>query len=239
MISFHIAIATAFICSTSLAFDISLLTFKNSYHGTTSLRMADVGLPLPGRNYDPKWKKQKTLAEKNGGPQSFDEIGLDGTIPVLFKEGDKTRTTMAMVGQPIQDVASQAGQYIKYGCGKGECGSCEALCNGKWIRPCVAVIPSDAIAGEDFIITVKGVKNTSKSSGKFYSIRSFLFGFYNNVLGMVGFVTTRKAARKNLDDRLSFEDMVAQKTKEKKAARAAAKTIEVAQTEKVEMFSRK
>ena len=115
MISFHIAIATAFICSTSLAFDISLLTFKNSYHGTTSLRMADVGLPLPGRNYDPKWKKQKTLAEKNGGPQSFDEIGLDGTIPVLFKEGDKTRTTMAMVGQPIQDVASQAGQYIKYG----------------------------------------------------------------------------------------------------------------------------
>ena len=34
-------------------------------------------------------------------------------------------STMAFAGQPLKEVAAQAGQYIKYQCGKGECGTCE------------------------------------------------------------------------------------------------------------------
>ena len=39
--------------------------------------------------------------------------------------GNETTRTMAIAGQPLKEVAAQAGQYIKYQCGKGECGTCE------------------------------------------------------------------------------------------------------------------
>jgi hypothetical protein len=48
-------------------------------------------------------------------------------------------------------------------------------------------------------------------------------GFYNNLLGMVGFVLTRRAANRNLDERLEFEKMIAEKAAAKKAAKEAAK----------------
>jgi len=67
-----------------------------------------------------------------------------------------------------------------------------------------------------YVITVKGVKNKSRSSGKFYSVKSFLMGFYNNVLGMAGMVITRRAAKKNYNERIDYEDMVKQKVLEKK-----------------------
>jgi aerobic-type carbon monoxide dehydrogenase small subunit (CoxS/CutS family) len=70
---------------------------------------------------------------------------------------------------------SQAGQYIKYGCGKGECGTCEALCNGKWIRPCSTKVPALA-AGETFTIVLKEGAAKRTSSGKFFSVRSFIAG---------------------------------------------------------------
>ena len=63
------------------------------------------------------------------------------------------------------------------------------------------------------------VKNKARSSGKFYSVRSFLFGFYNNVLGMFAFVTTRGAAKKNFSERLDYEAMIAKRAADKKAAR--------------------
>jgi ferredoxin len=177
--------------------------------------------------YDPKWKKQLTLAEqmerdgKSAGGAS--DVGLVGTVPVVFKQGNDTRTTTAIVGQPLSDVASQAGQYIKYGCGKGECGTCESLCNGKWVRPCTATVPADLAEGEELTIMVKTTKNKGgPSSGRFYSARSFLMGFYNNVLGMIGMVTWRKRANRNFEERIEFEDLVAQKTAQKKAARKAA-----------------
>ena len=176
-----------------------------------------------GRNYEPKWKKQATLAEKlaQEGAVIRDpkDVGLVGTVPVVFKQGNVTKTTMAIVGQPLSEVATQAGQFIKYGCGKGECGTCESLCNGQWIRPCMETVPN---TGEEIVITVKEVKNKSKSSGKFYSVRSFLFGFYNNVLGMVGFVRTRKYAKKNWQERQEYEENLKKLVAEKKAARAAA-----------------
>jgi ferredoxin len=172
--------------------------------------------------YEPKWKKKETLAETLGPASDLKEIGLIGTIPVVFKQGDETRKTMAIAGQPLREVAIQAGQFIKYGCGKGECGTCEALVNGQWVRPCSILVPADLQPGQEYVVQVKAVKNKAKSSGKFYSVRSFLFGFYNNVLGMVGMVKYKRNAKKNWEERREYEEMIRQKTLEKKKARAAA-----------------
>jgi 2Fe-2S iron-sulfur cluster binding domain len=172
--------------------------------------------------YEPKWKKKSTLANEmaeSGVPKDFAQIGLKGSVPVVFKQGVVVKETVALPGQPIRDVASQAGQFIKYGCGKGECGTCEALVNGQWIRPCVSFVPGDLAPGEEFIIQVKEVKTQAKSSGKFFSVRSFFMGFYNNALGMVGFVKYRKAAKANWSERQEYEDMIRQKTLAKKQAR--------------------
>jgi 2Fe-2S iron-sulfur cluster binding domain len=172
--------------------------------------------------YEPKWKKKSTLANElaeSGVPKDFAQIGLKGSVPVVFKQGVVVKETVALPGQPIRDVASQAGQFIKYGCGKGECGTCEALVNGQWIRPCVSFVPGDLAPGEEFIVQVKEVKTQAKSSGKFFSVRSFFMGFYNNALGMVGFVKYRKAAKANWSERQEYEDMIRQKTLAKKQAR--------------------
>lgn len=181
----------------------------------TTLQMVAIG-----KNYTPKWKKLKTLSDESptGSPPPPSEIGLTGTVPVIFQMGNETKTTMASVGQPLVDVASQAGQYIKYGCGKGECGTCECLSNGKFIRPCIAVVPADydMDGSGTYTIAVKAVKNKARSSGKFYSVRSFLMGFYNNVLGMASMVLTRRAAKKNYNERMDYEDMVKAKVAEKK-----------------------
>ena len=181
-----------------------------------------------GKNYDPKWKKKLTIAEKleleNGGHKVTPEaVGLKGSINVLFKQGDTTKTIVAMPGQPIRELASNAGQFIQYGCGKGECGTCEAQCGGKWIRPCMATVPADLSDGSEYVILIKTQKNKSKSSGKFYSVKSFLMGFYNNLLGMFGFVRDRRIAKKNWNDRKQFDSDIIRLAAEKKAARKAAK----------------
>ena len=172
--------------------------------------------------YEPKWKKKATLSETEGPRTDFKEVGLKGTVPVVFKQGNETRTTMALAGLPLREAAIQAGQFIKYGCGKGECGTCECLVNGQWIRPCSSFVPDQT---EDYVVVVKQVKSKAKSSGKFYSVRSFLMGFYNNLLGMVGFVKSRRNARKNWDERREYEDLVRQKTLEKKRAREVQDTL--------------
>lgn len=174
------------------------------------------------KGYTPKWKKKGTLAEEQGSVNDlgFENVGIKGTIPVVFKQGNDTRTSMAFAGQPLRDVATQAGQYIKYGCGKGECGTCECMVNGKWIRPCIATVPA-MTTGEEYSVQLKAISAKSTSSGTFFSIRSFLMGFWNNLLGMVGFVKMRRAARQNWEERQTYEDRVAQRTKEIRAARRA------------------
>jgi uncharacterized 2Fe-2S/4Fe-4S cluster protein (DUF4445 family) len=179
-----------------------------------------LGLKI-GKNYTPKWKKKETLVEREGDVSLVDK-GISGTINVVFKSGSSSLTTLANPGDPIRDIATQAGQFIKYGCGKGNCGTCQAMCGGKWIKPCVDVIPGFIPQGEDYVIEVQEVKHKAKSSGKFYSFRSFIMGFYNNLIGMIGFVKTRKAAKKNYMERIEFEDLVARKAAEKKAAKLAA-----------------
>lgn len=171
-------------------------------------------------SYEPQWKKKTTLADESGGESDdFQTIGLAGTVPVVFRQGPDVKKTMAMPGQPLRDVASQAGQFIKYGCGKGECGTCEALVNGQWIRPCSTFIPGDLESNEEYVVQVKEVAVKAKSSGKFFSIRSFFMGFYNNLLGMVGFVKYRKHAKENWIERQDYEDLIRRKTLEKKQAR--------------------
>eukprot|EP00816_Leptocylindrus_hargravesii_P006401 CAMPEP_0196801958 /NCGR_PEP_ID=MMETSP1362-20130617/1718_1 /TAXON_ID=163516 /ORGANISM="Leptocylindrus danicus, Strain CCMP1856" /LENGTH=246 /DNA_ID=CAMNT_0042173149 /DNA_START=68 /DNA_END=809 /DNA_ORIENTATION=+ len=176
-----------------------------------------------GSSYEPKWKKRKTLAEEVGesGAKDPSTGGLVGNIEVVFNQGNETRSTLALAGQPLSSVAAQAGQFIRYGCKKGECGTCQAMCDGKWIRPCVVKVP-DVPKGEQYVVTLNAIKNKSKSSGKFFSIRSFFMGFYNNLLGMVGFVKQRRAARKNYLDRMDIEDNILKLAEEKRKAAEAA-----------------
>lgn len=172
--------------------------------------------------YVPKWKKKKTLAD-DSGDLDFSDKGIKGTVSVVFKQGNATKTTMAMPGQPLRDVATQAGQFIKYGCGKGECGTCEAMCNGKWVRPCKDVVPFGAAEDghEAIVIQVKDVASKTTSSGQFFSVKSFFMGFYNNLLGMAGFVKYRKNARENWEERQEYEALIRSLTLEKRAARLA------------------
>jgi len=206
------------------AFTPSPLFGRNSALSTpTGVTLEAVQTNQKGAGYVPKWKKKSTLAEEQGSIKDigFENVGLKGTIPVVFKQGNDTRTSMAWAGQPLRDVASQAGQFIKYGCGKGECGTCECMVGGKWVRPCVATVPA-MMAGQELVVQIKAVKSRSKSSGTFFSFRSFIMGFWNNLLGMIGFVKFRRAAKQNWDERKAYEDLVAQKTLEKKLRRAQA-----------------
>jgi len=173
--------------------------------------------------YVPKWVKKETLAESAGDVNSlgYSGVGLKGTIPVKFQQGNVTKTSMAWAGQPIRDVASQAGQYIQYGCGKGECGTCECMMNGKWVRPCVETVPATTVEQGDLVLRIKAIKAKTTSSGTFFSIKSFFMGFWNNILGMMGFFKWRKKASSNFDERRAYEDLVAQKALEKKLLRAS------------------
>ena len=72
-----------------------------------------------------------------------------------------------------------------------------------------------------FTITMRHFASAAKSS-KFYSFKSFVMGWYNNILGMVGFVKTSATEGKNFRDRLDGEDEVARLVAERKAARLAA-----------------
>jgi len=192
----------------------------------------NIGTEVPTKKkagYVPKWKKKATLAEESAG-LSVQDKGLVGAVPIKFQMGKGESATFvetaAMPGQPLKLVASQAGQFIKYGCGKGECGSCESLCNGAYVRPCVALVPSDleldAATGmyETMVIEVKGTKAKVVSSGKFYSAKSFIMGFWNNLLGMGGLVRDRRKAKKNYQERISNEDRIKELTAEKKRKRA-------------------
>ena len=214
------AATTAFVVPSPLFTPSSRITSKSTSVPAPSTIHHVVQSNTKTKGYDPKWKKQKTIAEEMGsaGDVGFDGVGLKGTIPVTFKQGNATKTSMAWAGQPLRDVATQAGQFIKYGCGKGECGTCECMVNGKWVRPCISTVPATD-AGEAILVQVKATKAKTVSSGKFYSIRSIILGFWNNVLGMIGFVKTRRAARQNWEERHQYEEFVRIKTAEKRAAR--------------------
>ena len=64
--------------------------------------------------------------------------------------------------------------------------------------------------------------------------RSFLAGFYNNILGMVGFVKEGYKGRKNFDDRIGAEAELMEKVAARKAAKLA-KQAGKAEKKKVKM----
>ncbi len=192
------------------------------------------------KGYVPKWKKKETLADITGtGDLAPKDKGLVGSVPIVFQQGTGESATLiettGMPGQSLKLVASQAGQYIKYGCGKGECGTCESLCNGKYLRPCVDAVPTDleqdAVSGEylPLRILVKGTKAKVVSSGRFFSAKSFALGFWNNLLGMMGFVRDRRKARKNWQERMEKEAEIARLAEEKKRRRAEEATLKKSQ----------
>ena len=148
----------------------------------------------------------------------FDKVGLDGTIPVNFNQGNETLTTMARPGQPLSQVAAQAGQYIKYKCGKGECGTCEVRVDGQWIRTCTVKVPYMP-PDQSYDVFVRATMTKSKKSSRFFSFRSFLAGAKNNVLGMVGFVREGRKSQNAFEERLEREMAVLAAAAARKAAR--------------------
>jgi len=177
----------------------------------------------PPRIVMKKWEKRKTLAETAGGIEDHGSsaVGLVGNIPVTFTQGNQTLNTMAIPGQPLSEVAAQCGQFIKYKCRKGECGTCEVRVDGQWTRTCVTKVPHVA-PGETFAVHVRGsMKKTAKAS-RFYSFKSIIAGARNNLLGMVGFVRDSRKSKSAFTDRLDAEEELIQAAKVRKAARLAA-----------------
>merc|ERR1740121_1205171 len=212
--------------TTMFLFKVSLLLlilfFSSITHGFQVISRSGIEATISKTKmhavgYEPKWTKKETLADSIGSVDQKQK-GLVGQINVIFHQGNETKMTLAMPGEPVSFIASQAGQPIRYGCKKGECGTCEVKCNGKWIRPCVETIPNLS-NGEDCVIELKELKSKSIKSGKFFSVRSFIMGFYNNLLGMVGFVKQRRAAKRNFDERIEIEELIRKRTLEKKKAR--------------------
>lgn len=121
----------------------------------------------------PMCMRLQTLADLEGGvtDKGAEAVGLIGTIPVDFSQGNDTLSTMAIVGQPLMDVAAQAGQYIKYKCKKGECGTCEVRVDGQWIRTCTAKIPYIE-DGKRYAVHIRpSMVPKGKKSSKFFSFR--------------------------------------------------------------------
>jgi hypothetical protein len=169
-----------------------------------------------------KWEKRQTLADTTGGVASVGEgaVGLIGNVPVTFTQGNESISTKAIVGQPLSEVASQCGQYIKYQCRKGECGTCEVRINGQWTRTCVTKVPHVA-QGETFAVHVRGSMVKTAKSSRFYSFKSILAGAKNNLLGMVGFVREGKRSDATFKHRIDSEKELLEKVKARKAARLA------------------
>jgi hypothetical protein len=96
------------------------------------------------------------------------------------------------------------------------------MVDGKWIRTCQTKIPA-LPKGQTFAVTVRPVpldKRSTAASG-FFSPKSFVDGFTNNVLGMVGLVTEGAASDDDFQVRMDRERDLAAKVAAKKAAKGA------------------
>ena len=167
--------------------------------------------------------RTQTLSDTVGGAADLgaEAVGLSGTVPVVFTQGNETRQTMAFQGQALSAVAAQAGQYIKYKCGKGECGTCEVRVDGQWIRTCSVKVPY-VPAGQSYEVHVRPGMKKSKKASRFFSFRSFIAGAKNNILGMVGFVREGRKSKGAFSERLQREEDILALAAAKRAARLAA-----------------
>lgn len=159
--------------------------------------------------------KEWTQQDVVDGPKG---AGLAGNVDVVFKIGEDVKTTRAFAGAPLSEVAAQADAFIPYKCKKGECGTCDVLVDGKWVHACQTRIPSV----DSFQVNIRPGKVESKKSSGFFSAQSFVDGFTNNALGVVGFVAEGIKEEDNFNVRMDREKELLAKVAAKKAAKEAA-----------------
>jgi hypothetical protein len=248
-----------------------------------------------------KWTKQRTLADASGegvGSLGAAAVGLKGSIPVKFKQGETELTTMALVGQPLSDVATQVTSRAPQVLLRLAAPCCPRVCAAPNARrrdstsstavgrasaararlsatasgsglapprcppsprarrsplcsrraqpsapPRASSSPSDPssqvrarLRGARVGLPCAGASVTTYSSRAINRLcplpkttrttTAHAPGARNNLLGMLGFVTRRRAAKENFQERLDLEGLVAQRTKEIKAARLAAEAAQ-------------
>jgi len=126
----------------------------------------------------------------------------------------------AKVGDTFESVAKAAGMPgPAYDCRKGECGTCEAKVDGKWVKTCQMTIPSIP-RGEIMRVTVRpagAVEEVEEKKVEFFSPKSFLDGVWNNGLGVIGFVMQGLAADEEFDERMAREAEQEKRLKQRKA----------------------
>lgn len=173
---------------------------------------------LPGKKDDSNAVVFKEWSTKDvvEGPKG---AGLKGDVDVTFKIGEEdVKSTKAFAGQPLSEVAIQADAFINYKCKKGECGTCDVMIDGKWVHTCQTKVPSMA-KGETLNVFIRAGKVKSKKSSGFFSAQSFVDGFTNNALGVVGFVAEGIKEEDSFNVRMEREKELLAKVAAKKAAK--------------------
>merc|ERR1719461_2575064 len=97
---------------------------------------------------------------------------LLGDTPVIFHP--QNVMTMARVGQPLSEVATQADVFIRYKCRKGECKTCAVNIDGKWVSACQTKIPHRA-PNQPFTVRVRQLstkKQAEEDKAAFFSPQS-------------------------------------------------------------------
>lgn len=140
-------------------------------------------------------------------PKAIEKVNIK--CSVMGAPAGNEKFFLAEVGQQLENVAIENGVEIKYQCKKGECSTCLVNVDSKWVKACQTVIPSVRASssffrnpilygfnssaqvkkGETLNIVVKAVikKDENEKKAAFFSPKSLVDGFNNNVLGMVGF----------------------------------------------------
>lgn len=152
--------------------------------------------------------------EENGPPTMIPGHELLGDTPVVFQP--QNVMTMARVGQPLSEVASQADVFIRYQCKKGQCKTCAVNIDGKWVSACQTKIEPQA-PGQHFAVRVRPVTEAQKRKEKaaFFSPESIKDGFFNNAFGMFGLVKEGLAADDDFQVRMDRERRIQELTKAK------------------------
>jgi len=163
-------------------------------------------------------------AEKEEPPKMIPGHELLGDVPVVFQP--QNVMTMARVGQPLSEVASQADVFIRYKCRKGECKTCVVNIDGKWVSACQTKIPPQA-PGQHFGVRVRPVSDAHKYKKKavFFSPRSLVDGLMNNALGMAGFAKDAFGADPDFEVRMERERIIQEVTAKKRAQRASLRGV--------------
>jgi aerobic-type carbon monoxide dehydrogenase small subunit (CoxS/CutS family) len=109
------------------------------------------------------------------------------------------------VGEKLSIVAENAGIPITYKCKKGECGTCQVMIDGKWVKACQHTIAMPENPSAILQINVTSKKEERKKPAKFFSPASFVEGVINNGLGVVGFVKEAMSVDDEFEQRMARE----------------------------------